>query len=53
MMTHTVYNELSNSRNPNNMSLLSTMFSHAPQQAAQVSINPISPELFYKIEGVS
>ena len=37
LMTHTVLNELSNSRNPNNMTLLSVMFQHAPEQSAKVS----------------
>ena len=37
LMTHAVYNELSQSRNPNNMALLSTMFSAEPERAAKVS----------------
>ncbi|KAK2190119.1 hypothetical protein NP493_86g01019 [Ridgeia piscesae] len=36
LMMHAVYNELSNSRNPNNMSLLSTMFNHSPELSARV-----------------
>jgi len=38
LMMHAVYNELSNSRNPNNMSLLSTMFNHSPELSARVSM---------------
>ena len=37
LMMHAIYNELSNSRNPNNMSLLSTMFNHSPELSARVS----------------
>ena len=36
LMTHAVYNELSQSRNPNNMALLSTMFTQSGQKAAKV-----------------
>lgn len=36
LMTHTIYNELSNSRNPNNMALLQAMFQHNSELAAKV-----------------
>ncbi|XP_070581337.1 integrator complex subunit 1-like isoform X2 [Ptychodera flava] len=35
ILRHTIYNELSNSRNPNNMPLLGVIFQHAPDQAAK------------------
>ena len=38
LMTHTVYNELSTSRNPNNMALITVMFQHSSERAAKVSI---------------
>eukprot|EP00111_Clytia_hemisphaerica_P010721 TCONS_00031321-protein len=34
-MRRVIYNELSQQRNPNNMAILSVMFSYAPQQSAQ------------------
>ncbi|XP_064459431.1 integrator complex subunit 1-like [Ornithodoros turicata] len=36
VLKHCIYNELSNSRNPNNMQLLSVIFQHSPDKAAQV-----------------
>ncbi|XP_069125387.1 integrator complex subunit 1-like [Argopecten irradians] len=36
MLTHTIYNELSNARNPNNMALISVMFQTASAQATKV-----------------
>ncbi|KAK2152727.1 hypothetical protein LSH36_320g00001 [Paralvinella palmiformis] len=36
LMTYTVYNELSNSRNPNNMALLSVMFNMASEHSAKL-----------------
>ena len=36
LLTHTIFNELSNLRNPNNMSLLSVMFQYKPEGAARV-----------------
>lgn len=36
ILNHTVYNELSTSRNPNNMPLLTVVFSHSPDQAAKI-----------------
>ena len=36
LVMHAVYNELSQSRNPNNMALLSTMFSQNSELAAKV-----------------
>ena len=38
LMTHTILNELSNSRNPNNMTLISVMFQHDPEQSAKVGL---------------
>ena len=38
LMAHTVHNELSNSRNPNNMSLLGVMFNLVPELSAKVCI---------------
>ena len=38
LMTHTVLNELSSSRNPNNMTLIAIMFQHAPDKSAKVSV---------------
>lgn len=36
IMTHTIYNELSNSRNPNNMALITVLFQNSQDQAARV-----------------
>ncbi|XP_033752257.1 integrator complex subunit 1-like [Pecten maximus] len=36
MLTHTIYNELSNARNPNNMALISVMFQTSSTQATKV-----------------
>ncbi|CAH1794337.1 unnamed protein product [Owenia fusiformis] len=36
VMTHTIYNELSNSRNPNNMTILGVAFQHAPDKSARL-----------------
>lgn len=36
LLKHAIYNELSSSRNPNNMQLLSIIFLHSPDQAAKV-----------------
>lgn len=36
LLKHAIYNELSNSRNPNNMQLLLIIFQHSPDQAAKV-----------------
>ncbi|XP_071035573.1 integrator complex subunit 1-like [Parasteatoda tepidariorum] len=36
LLKHAIYNELSNSRSPNNMQLLSIIFQHSPDQAAKV-----------------
>ncbi|XP_002435477.4 integrator complex subunit 1 [Ixodes scapularis] len=36
VLKHCIYNELSNSRNPNNMQLLSVIFQHSPEKAAKV-----------------
>lgn len=36
VLKHCIYNELSNSRNPNNMQLLSVIFQHSPEKAARV-----------------
>lgn len=36
VLKHTIYNELSTSRNPNNMAMLSVMFQHDPDRAAQI-----------------
>lgn len=36
VLKHTVYNELSNSRNPNNMGLLGAIFQHSPEPAAKL-----------------
>ncbi|XP_060071544.1 integrator complex subunit 1-like [Ylistrum balloti] len=36
MLTHTIYNELSNARNPNNMALISVMFQTSSAQATKV-----------------
>ncbi|GFN78406.1 integrator complex subunit 1, partial [Plakobranchus ocellatus] len=36
ILNHTIYNELSTSRNPNNMPLLTVVFSHSPDQAAKI-----------------
>ena len=38
LVTHAVYNELSQSRNPNNMALLSTVFSQNSEAAAKVRV---------------
>ncbi|KAK3090472.1 hypothetical protein FSP39_012133, partial [Pinctada imbricata] len=35
VMTHTIYNELSNTRNPNNMAVLGVLFQSAGEQAAK------------------
>ena len=37
-MKHVIYNELSASRNPNNMALLGMLFQNKPEQAAKVNI---------------
>ncbi|KAG8191071.1 hypothetical protein JTE90_008385 [Oedothorax gibbosus] len=34
LLKHSIYNELSNSRNPNNMQLLAIIFQHSPDRAA-------------------
>lgn len=36
VLKHTIYNELSTSRNPNNMAMLGVMFQHDPDRAAQI-----------------
>lgn len=36
MLKHTIYNELSNARNPNNMPMIAVMFQAAPETAANV-----------------
>ena len=36
VLKHVVYNELSTTRNPNNMSLLATMFQYKPEGASKV-----------------
>lgn len=36
VLKHCIYNELSTSRNPNNMQLLSVIFQHSPEKAARV-----------------
>ncbi|XP_014218982.1 integrator complex subunit 1 [Copidosoma floridanum] len=36
ILKHTVYNELSNARNPNNMPMLAVMFQTAPEPSAQL-----------------
>lgn len=36
MLKHTIYNELSNARNPNNMPMLAIMFQTLPEQAAKL-----------------
>lgn len=36
LLKHAIYNELSSSRNPNNMQLLSIIFLHSPDRAAKV-----------------
>ncbi|CAL1532926.1 unnamed protein product [Lymnaea stagnalis] len=36
ILNHTIYNELSTSRNPNNMPLLTVIFSHSSEQAAKI-----------------
>ncbi|XP_011642756.1 integrator complex subunit 1 isoform X2 [Pogonomyrmex barbatus] len=36
MLKHTIYNELSNARNPNNMPMLGIMFQTLPEQAAKL-----------------
>ncbi|XP_013788345.1 integrator complex subunit 1-like, partial [Limulus polyphemus] len=36
LLKHAIYNELSNSRNPNNMQLISVIFQHSPERAAKV-----------------
>ncbi|KAH9505267.1 Integrator complex subunit 1 [Bulinus truncatus] len=36
ILNHTIYNELSASRNPNNMPLLTVIFSHSSDQAAKI-----------------
>ncbi|XP_072029946.1 integrator complex subunit 1-like isoform X2 [Amphiura filiformis] len=35
VLKHTIYNELSNARNPNNMALLAAIFQHSPETAAK------------------
>ncbi|CAG5115061.1 unnamed protein product, partial [Candidula unifasciata] len=35
ILNHTIYNELSTSRNPNNMALMAIIFSHSPEQSAK------------------
>ncbi|XP_022109567.1 integrator complex subunit 1-like isoform X2 [Acanthaster planci] len=39
LLKHTIYNELSNSRNPNNMALLATIFQHSPEASAKFLAN--------------
>lgn len=36
IMTHTIYNELSNSRNPNNMALITVLFQNSQDQSARI-----------------
>ncbi|BFZ03172.1 hypothetical protein BsWGS_06208 [Bradybaena similaris] len=36
ILNHTIYNELSTSRNPNNMALLAIIFSHSPDHSAKI-----------------
>ena len=38
VLTHTIYNELSTSRNPNNMSLIGVVFQSRPESAARVGL---------------
>jgi len=37
VLRHTIYNELSTARNPNNMPLISVVFQTKPESAAQVT----------------
>lgn len=36
VLTHTIYNELSTNRNPNNMALIGVVFTTQPEAAAKV-----------------
>ncbi|XP_074651067.1 integrator complex subunit 1-like [Tubulanus polymorphus] len=36
LLTHTIYNELSSARNPNNMGIISVVFQHTPDTAAKI-----------------
>lgn len=36
MLKHTIYNELSNARNPNNMPMIAVMFQTSPEQSAKL-----------------
>lgn len=38
IMTHTIYNELSNTKNPNNMAIITTLFQKNGEQSARVGI---------------
>lgn len=42
VLTHTIYNELSTTRNPNNMALTAVVFQTKPETAAQVSLEKLS-----------
>lgn len=37
ILIHTIYNELSNARNPNNMALLGVICQNSPETSARVS----------------
>lgn len=39
ILTHTIYNELSNTKNPNNMAIITTLFQKSGEQSARVSVN--------------
>lgn len=39
VLTHTIYNELSTNRNPNNMALIGVVFTTQPEAAAKVLIS--------------
>ncbi|PIK40136.1 Integrator complex subunit 1 [Apostichopus japonicus] len=47
-LKHTIYNELSTSRNPNNMQLLSAIFQHSPEKAAKVLATSFQSLLLHK-----
>lgn len=46
VLTHTIYNELSTSRNPNNMSLIGIVFQTQPEAAARVNAYHNYPKIF-------
>lgn len=53
ILKHTIYNELSNSRNPNNMLMIGVIFQTCPEQAANVLAEIFLVKFYIKFLGIS